>query len=146
MVIYIVLFYFLFIFIDICTEESCLNGVCFPLSSSTYTCDCFDGWSGDRCEICMSNTLPIFLFVSNLKGKNMIHLYLITHLCIVLPLELLRMVQFNENMPLFKFACFALITKRIKKLAILVQNINVNYKKESCSESSLYNYVLMYYL
>lgn len=73
----------------------------------------------------------------------MIHLYLVTHICIVLPLTLLRIVQFNEYMPLFRFACFALITERIKKLAILVQNINVNYKKESCSESSLYNYVPM---
>lgn len=35
----------------ICTEESCLNGACFPLSSSTYTCDCIDGWSGDKCDI-----------------------------------------------------------------------------------------------
>lgn len=148
MVIYIVLFYYLFIFIDICTEESCLNGVCFPLSSSTYTCDCFDGWSGDRCEICMSNTLPIFLFVSNLKGKNMIHVYLRIYIYIYIHvcnhLKLLRIFRCNEYMPLFKFACFALITKRIKKLAILVQNINV--KKESCSESSLYNYVLMYYM
>nr|XP_034322366.1 delta-like protein 4 [Crassostrea gigas] len=34
----------------ICTDKSCLNGVCFPLSSSTYTCDCYDGWSGDKCD------------------------------------------------------------------------------------------------
>uniref|UniRef100_K1QPB1 Zinc metalloproteinase nas-36 n=1 Tax=Magallana gigas TaxID=29159 RepID=K1QPB1_MAGGI len=35
----------------ICNENSCLNGVCFPHSSSTYSCKCNAGWSGNKCDI-----------------------------------------------------------------------------------------------
>ena len=36
--------------IDDCVGQSCVHGSCVD-GNDTYTCDCSEGYSGDRCDI-----------------------------------------------------------------------------------------------
>lgn len=64
-------------FSDVCIEKSCLNGICYPLSSSTYTCKCEPSWSGVSCDICKLTylkfglTMHIRPFVVYHKKENL---------------------------------------------------------------------------